>query len=95
MESQATAASKFLKFLFSLKNSLISWEDSLVCNAERKVILPAEACFVYNVLERLLLFSALLRTAQAAAARVPVGTGVGRFTLTLVVNSKMFKHCIG
>lgn len=49
---QATAASKFHKFLFSLKNSLISWEDSLACIVERKVILPAEACFVYNVLER-------------------------------------------
>ena len=51
-EIQATAASKFPKFLFSLKNSLISWEDSLVRNVERKVILPAEACSVYNVLER-------------------------------------------
>jgi len=58
-EIQATAASKFPKFLFSLKNSLISWEDSLACNAERKVILPAEACFIYNVLERrLFVFSA-------------------------------------
>lgn len=58
-EIQATAASKFPKFLFSLKNSLISWEDSLACNAERKVTLPAEAWFVYNVLERLLfVFSA-------------------------------------
>lgn len=58
-EIQPTTASKFHKFLFSLKNSLISWEDSLACNVERKVILPAEAWFVYNVLERLLfVFSA-------------------------------------
>lgn len=53
-ETQPSTASKFHKFLFSLKNSLISWEDSLACNVERKVILPAEAWFVYNVLERLL-----------------------------------------
>lgn len=52
-EIQPSTASKFHKFLFSLKNSLISWEDSLACNVERKVILPAEAWFVYNVLERL------------------------------------------
>lgn len=58
-EIQPTTASKFHEFLFSLKNSLISWEDSLACNVERKVILPEEAWFVYNVLERLLfVFSA-------------------------------------
>lgn len=66
---QATAASKFHKFLFSLKNSLISWEDSLACIVERKVILPAEACFVYNVLERQLSdFKKARSTARSNAA---------------------------
>lgn len=63
-EVQAAAASKFPKFLFPLKNSPISWEDSSACNAERKVILPAEACFGYKVLERLLF---LFSTAESSS----------------------------
>lgn len=70
-EIQPTEASKFPKFLFSLKNSLISWEDSLACNAERKVILPAEVCFVYNVLERLLFVFSAAENSSGCCSQCP------------------------
>lgn len=41
------------------------------------------------------LFSALLRTALAAADSVPVATGEGRSAPTLDANSKASKYCLG
>lgn len=94
-EIQPSTASKFHKFLFSLKNSLISWEDSLACNVERKVILPAEAWFVYNVLERLLFVFSTAEKGSGCCRQQPCRTGERSSAPMLDANSKTSKYCIG